>query len=510
MTQRLFKVDLSDEARDFQATATEPGLAMLDRNNANYMILRRWLGEFVAEPEWVGQDVHFYLRLEDRGRPEQAHCVPCSKADLLGPLQPQLEELDQKLRKAKTETANEQLLQRIIRKQFADHTRDYDASDFACHFFKCRVGGEPWRLVWCWGYQRTDLEPAKAIICGNDQCEALYTKRPKQKARCPVCASTARRGRKPAPPLWLRISQLALLLLLLLGGALFFMMNQPRIVASPDDWEGPPGSRVQYQVRYKAWYFWDDDVSDKVMPQSHDKRIVRFDPSGTLAKARAPGRALVEFHYKNMIARSNVRVGPPKQPKLVRLEPGGDVKVAVGSTQQMTLIGEYEAAENLDPVDLTEMAQWRMGNESIAFCSQGLVEGASQGSSDVTASYRASESDPYLDVIANVFVTAGDYQSIEVAVEPAAFALGQSGRIAAFGVDSKGEKYSLAGSSLLRLSVEPASVARVDDGYLVGLGLGKATLSAELLDFAATSEFEVTGSNLAYGTFAVSPASVAL
>ena len=30
MTQRLFKVDLSDEARDFQATATEPGLALAE------------------------------------------------------------------------------------------------------------------------------------------------------------------------------------------------------------------------------------------------------------------------------------------------------------------------------------------------------------------------------------------------------------------------------------------------------------------------------------------------
>ena len=26
-----------------------------------------------------------------------------------------------------------------------------------------------WRLVWCWGYQRIDQEPAVAVVCGEEQ-----------------------------------------------------------------------------------------------------------------------------------------------------------------------------------------------------------------------------------------------------------------------------------------------------------------------------------------------------
>ena len=133
----------------------------------------RWLGDYIAEPEWKGQDVHFFAREEARGRLEDVHCVPCTKADLLGPaLKESLEEIDQKLRKARPETANEQLLHRIVRKKFTDLTRDYDASDFHCYFFKYRQKTDPWKLVWCWGYQRSDVEPAQSLICPNKECEA--------------------------------------------------------------------------------------------------------------------------------------------------------------------------------------------------------------------------------------------------------------------------------------------------------------------------------------------------
>ena len=50
MANHLFRLDLSDGAEDFQKTATEPGLAMLDASGANYATLNRWLGDFAAEP----------------------------------------------------------------------------------------------------------------------------------------------------------------------------------------------------------------------------------------------------------------------------------------------------------------------------------------------------------------------------------------------------------------------------------------------------------------------------
>lgn len=505
MSDRLFKVDLSDGARDFQPTATEPGLAMLDRNNANYSILRRWLGDYVAEPEWVGQDVHFYVRLEDRGRLENVHCIPCTKADLLGPLQESLEEMDEKLRKSKPETANEQLLHRIIRKKFSDLTRDYDSSDFHSHFFKYREPGQPWRLVWCWGYQRTDVEPANSLICANPECEALYERRPKQKARCPVCSSVGVRGKKPPAPLWVRVANIALLLLLLLGGVLFFLLNRPRLVASPDAWAGPPGSRVEYDVHYKRWFFLDDDVTELVVPQSNDKRIVRFELHGAQAKARAQGNTFVTFRYKSLAVDSTVHVGPPKQPEKITLEPGGDLKLAIGSTRQLTLWGHYDEEEELDSVDLTELAEWESGNDEVLFVHQGKLEGATEGYAKVTARYRANEKEKFLDAATDVTVTKVDYQSIELAVEPKTFGMGQSGSIEVFGLDEEGNKYSLLGSSLLQLNVQPPEVAEVEGDYLVGKKKGTAQLAASLLDLHASTSFEVGESLLAAGTFVVTP-----
>jgi len=508
MSNRLFKVDLSDGARDFKPTATEPGLAMLDRNNANYVILRRWLGDYVAEPEWMGQDVHFFVREEARGRLENVHCTPCTKADLLGPLQPQLEEIDQKLRKAKPQTANEQLLHRILRKKFADLTTDYDASDFHCHFFKYRQGSEPWQLIWCWGYQRTDTEPARSIICGNPECEALYARRPKQKARCPVCASSATRGKKPPPPLWMRVAQLALLLLLLLGLVGFIALmaaNRPRLVVTPDEWSGPPGSRVQYKVEHKRWLLWNDDVTEKVVPQSHDKRILRFEPYGALAKARAPGNTFVTFRFKDLATDATASVGQPLQPARLELQPDDEVKLAIGSTEQLKLMGHYDEEDNLDAVDLTELAEWTAEKPEVVFVHHGKLEGATEGVSKVNVQYRASEDDEWLEADVDAIVTKVDYQSIELAVDPKTFGMGQSGRIEVHGIDGDGETYSLLGSSLLKLSVSPAGIAKVEEGYLIGQAKGDGQLQATLYDLTATTEFAVGDSTLAAGTFAVMP-----
>ena len=56
MVKPLFYVDLSEDARDYRHTALEPGLPLLDRQHVNFQILRKWLGDYVAEPEWRNQD----------------------------------------------------------------------------------------------------------------------------------------------------------------------------------------------------------------------------------------------------------------------------------------------------------------------------------------------------------------------------------------------------------------------------------------------------------------------
>lgn len=50
----LVQSKLNAESRDLQRVALEPGLPMLDfRSNAG-QVLKRWLGDLVAEAEWHG------------------------------------------------------------------------------------------------------------------------------------------------------------------------------------------------------------------------------------------------------------------------------------------------------------------------------------------------------------------------------------------------------------------------------------------------------------------------
>ena len=64
MTEPFMRVDLSQNSRDFQPVAMEPGVPLLDRSNSNYQTLRKWLGAFVAEfeRERAGDRVSFYVR----------------------------------------------------------------------------------------------------------------------------------------------------------------------------------------------------------------------------------------------------------------------------------------------------------------------------------------------------------------------------------------------------------------------------------------------------------------
>ena len=118
MATRFVRVDLSDEARDFRPFALEPGVPMLDRSNANAKILFRWLGGMVAEPEWEGDSVDFYVRDDRGGRLEEVVCQPASEADLRGPLQGELATLKERIDTAKPETATERAVKKMLRRSF--------------------------------------------------------------------------------------------------------------------------------------------------------------------------------------------------------------------------------------------------------------------------------------------------------------------------------------------------------------------------------------------------------
>jgi len=238
MATRIFRVDLSDLACDYQAAALEPGLPMLDRQNSNDAILHRWLGDLAAESHWEADDsVSFFVRHAQQGRLEDVACRPVVREDLQGPLQEDLNALRDRIKRARPHSSTERLLHQIVRQEFDRITADLDRGDFDGHFFKYRQEQQPWRLVWCWGYQRIDHEPATALICHNESCRLLFARRAGQGSRCPDCNSMVDRKRRRTLLGTLRANAAALLLLLLLAGLLAAWLayqGRERPVAAPE------------------------------------------------------------------------------------------------------------------------------------------------------------------------------------------------------------------------------------------------------------------------------------
>ncbi|MCE9553166.1 MAG: hypothetical protein K8T91_07280 [Planctomycetes bacterium] len=335
MTSRLFRVDMSEGSRDFVAVATEPGLAMLDASGANYGILRRWFGPLVAEPELQTPElVSFYVREPERGRLENLHCHSVSLKDLRGPLKSDLDTIEAAIRKAKPESSNERLLHKIVAKTFKEQTADLEKSDFDCYFFKYRQPGGAWKLVWCWGYQRRDLEPSRAVICTNPECHRLFAHRPKTKRRCPNCQTIAVRKRGASMigtwPLALLLFVIALALLGILA------VLEPRIwpwrgdtlVVRPESVEMAEGERRDVEVTSTAL----KDVTAK----STDPAIVTLIGTNTLS-ARKPGQADIVFTLGKQTHTVHVNVAAAKY-KQVEIRPA-KIALKIGESLPFDVLG---------------------------------------------------------------------------------------------------------------------------------------------------------------------------
>jgi len=116
MARRFVRVDLSDGARDFRPLAIEPGVAVLDRPGATAKILFKWLGGMVAEPEWRGDRVDFFVRDDHGGRLEEVVCQPASSEDLQGLLKDDMALLAERLEKAKADSSTERAVLGAVRK----------------------------------------------------------------------------------------------------------------------------------------------------------------------------------------------------------------------------------------------------------------------------------------------------------------------------------------------------------------------------------------------------------
>ncbi len=388
---------MSDSSRDFAAVATEPGLAMLDAQRVNYGILHKWLGTAAAEPELhTNQLVSCYIREEERGRLENIACAPATKKDLQGPLKEDFEALEQNLRKARPESATEQAVHRIISKSFKELTADLDTSDFHHYFFKYKHGGEPWRLVWCWGYQRKDMEPARTLICTNPECHQLFVHKPKGSKKCPACSTVPVKRRQGAGVL-LRPSYLLLALILLL--ALFAWFTRPKLVVTPHEWDGNRGESAEFTVVDKRWFFFETNVSDKSVAQQ-DRELIEF-KTKTTGRAMAKGVGSLTFSSGRLTsAPLSIKVGAAPRPASITIEPE-ELKVAIGGTKQVKVVGHYEDMDDLD-LTVEENLKLSVQDNAIAETTDTDLHGKIEGETTLTAVYESEVANADVDVTGTV------------------------------------------------------------------------------------------------------------
>ena len=174
MAAPLFCVDLSDDARDYRQTALEPGLPLLDRQGSHFEILRGWLGDYVAEPEWIDEHVvAFYGSTGSADVLEDVTCQPLTKAELEKQFAGDLRIIRDRVQRAKADSPTARLVLRTLKKSLAEQASGPNGGGCDSYFFKCRAGNEAWRLVWCCGYQRADLEPLPAQIWHTPDGEFL-------------------------------------------------------------------------------------------------------------------------------------------------------------------------------------------------------------------------------------------------------------------------------------------------------------------------------------------------
>jgi len=497
MSTRFLRLDLSTAARDFQVVALEPGLPLLDRTNTTYHVLRKWLGRLVAEPEWHGESVDLFV-CDDQGRRlHNVKCEPVAAGELShdSGLRKDLEGIAERLKGAKPESDSEARVLKTIRGHFSDVAVKGTPSQRECHFFKYH-GGDRWRLVWAWGYQRKDVAPAQPVICTNPQCSLLFVRRSGGSRNCPACeAASARPGSKQPrrKRRWLAVAVL-LLVAAAAGYSVHYFWHPfslvpsgPKLAVEPGDWTGPVGSRIEFVAKHTDSRGRQTDVSSRVVAVIENPKVLDLEEGGIAALVRAPGKTVVHFYLGTNEAHATLRAEPPSNPAKIAVEPA-KISLGIGSTQQLRLWGQFKDGRR---VDLTEAAEWLPVEGGNVYCLDGLLEGVSQGKATVRARYAATAGGPSLETSAEVNVAEERYTSLKLAVAPASLTAGESAKLAVEAMTDSGATRSLLKSSKLQISVDPPHVASVQDDRLLAARAGKGSLKASYQGLSATADFAV-------------------
>ncbi|MDY0168223.1 MAG: hypothetical protein RBS80_16865 [Thermoguttaceae bacterium] len=470
------RVDLSPQARDFRPVAIEPGVPLLDRSGANDRIVFRWLGGMAAEPVWEGEGVGFFSRDDHGGRLAEVTVQPATIGELNGPLKGDLDRLRQRLAEAKPETGTERALHTALLKSFQEMVDTPDRTDLDAFFFKFRDGAGNLRLVWCWGYRRVDQEPSPAVVCTSPECNLLFIRRAGN-PKCPACAKALMVGPRKRRR---RRRVLLPLLLLLLAAALIahWWTNPPGLVATPGFIEGPTGSRIELKIqRVGLIPFWKTDVTQQAVGVVLDPAVAQYDQMGAAADLIGQGQTVLRLHLGDYRpANVTLVVGPPQMPERLRIEPA-EVELGVGTTAQLRLFGQMKDGSE---VELTNAAEWppQLPDDKVLYSRYGFLEGIGEGTSQVTARYRATPDSEPVEAVCEVRVRALEFRALEAAVAPAPIGLARASRLRIDAVAESGEKFSVLGSSRLKTEITPAYLASVEGPRVRGETVGAGKLAA--------------------------------
>ncbi len=222
MADSVVQVDLSDRAADFRRLALQPGMGLIDRSGAHAAILRKWLGQSLAEPSWDGNLVRYQIRGEDDGVLLPQRIWPLTISDCKGAFRGEIAAMVQKLEAAPAHTGTERALRHVMLERLKKFQTDPVFAAQSGALAKVLDTSGVWRLVWLWGFERKTSETGPVAICKKTDCRhlAVITE---DRRTCPACGAKLKVPRSPLPML------AALLTLLLLAGSLGYWFTRPPV-----------------------------------------------------------------------------------------------------------------------------------------------------------------------------------------------------------------------------------------------------------------------------------------
>lgn len=503
MAKRIFRLDLTPQARDFEPIAVEPGLPLLDRSNNHNRIVHKWLGRYAAEAEATGESIDLFVCDDEGARPQDIRCEPVSADDLrrMPDLRKDLADLEKKLRAVKP-SAREQKLYTTLVRTFDNIMSEAGPSQREFFFFKYHDGGA-WRLVWAWGFQRKHVEAGAPSICTNPDCSLYFLRLFDGSKNCPSCEKAAGGSRRRRQTSGLRSLVALLLVAALAGGAGYYFRDKflspaappaPQLgyEVTPANWVAQVPGQVEFKVVHRGADGKVEDLTSQVTAVADDPGVVRFDRGTTTARARALGKSAVHFHYRDQVLHATVDVRIASKPTKLTLEPDAPT-LGIGTTTQLRLLGEFADGRK---IDLTEAAQWEPDASGAVACHRGFLQGMAVGTSTIIARYQAAPGDEYMQVATKVAVKDETYTSLKFTLEPAKITVGKSAKLEIAALTAAGEARSIFGSSLLKIGgLESPRLFEIDGNRLLAVRAGSGKLTADFKGLTAEQAVTVLGTD---------------